>query len=80
MISILLLALTIGGKPLAPISYPACLTDKPDEADFMAREVSNVQDARWCVTWARDCKDAVLLIYRHAGAKETYVVSETCKK
>lgn len=65
-------------SPLARISYKACLVSTAEEADMMAREVTSVAEARWCVVLSRECKDAIM-IYRNHAAEETYVVSANCR-
>lgn len=75
----LLVTIMLAGTPLAPISYPACFVEKSDDADFAAREVQTVKEARWCVVEVKACKRALMRIYRDVGAKETYVLSRSCR-
>lgn len=77
--SVVWLWLTLVGRPLAPISYPACLTDDPHDADLVAKEVITPKEANWCVVLVPDCKDALIVINRQNGAEQTYVVSATCQ-
>ena len=78
MTFLLWLIALIVSRPLAEISYPACLTQDPTDADLIAREVQTVAEAKWCVTITTDCKKALFMIYRQPGASESYVVSEAC--
>ena len=78
MTFLLWLVALIVAKPLAEISYPACLTQDPTDADLIAREVQTVAESKWCVTIVSDCKNALIVVYRQPGASESYVVSEAC--
>lgn len=80
MISVvMMLSTALLGKPLAPISYTACLTKDPRNADLIAREVTTVQEARWCFTIVDNCKAALVVVYKHPRAEQSYVVSASCK-
>jgi hypothetical protein len=76
---VLLLALLLIAKPLAPISYTACVTEHREEADLAARRVSDVAQAKWCVTLVKVCEKADVLIFVDSTSSETFTVSETCR-
>jgi len=80
MLTLLLLALM--HAPLIKGSIPACMTETREEADLVARQVTSVQDANWCVFLVSNCgeKHALLLIYKEDKAEQSYVLSKSCRK
>jgi len=79
MSTVTLLLFLVLARPMAPISYSACLTSNRAEADLVARQVSSIEDAGWCLHLVKVCDKADLAVYRNQAAHESFVISESCR-